>query len=832
MNSKIKTITKRGIAAGMMAVMAFMLPATPLHETQVQAAEVRSADEFIKDVRLFIKMEGESKDAEAWCKTKGDDWKVLQGDQDGNLNSGTYDELTNDYGVFLCYQTTTDPDEAITDLAVMNERGNYSASEYKLLLEKQKEAYIDMVKNMETMLKEYRKNYENKVPMAVKSHDFLNAYIEDKSGELLGDLLLTVSDEKLAEILLKSNGTVVLAIQEKLAAACDTAKTTWLDRMSKLGSFDKLKHAFSRNVSGGDAEKAMERQYKEAAFKLLNKWDDLSNRINNLNKILVDNGLSGASNDQINEWVKNLEVTDPAYASYQELVTLCSLAGYKYGDKTLLNFFAKTKAQVEADGIETLYPMVASLTKGQLAALDESTGLFQMVQDALASTVVNENNAGIMANIKKTPEGAKTIEENKEVIDAVDKVIAGLGEKKISVYEGVDQEVFDGGVAVTTDAKSASTSSENSWTRLFAKEGEILQPTTIALGAGAVVTAVLAGIFSRFMTNTVTIKGTPIKEAFDKIINEGSKEVYKNHQNLRQIVRTCETYEELVKKANSYTGEAGETFKRSLKKMEELAKDTTETTRSWLYTGLTIGMAVFTVLMAGADIVMTAIALDKYYNRDHLDIPHHIVDIKYSETSEASYVAYKSVLDQDGKYGDLNADSCVQWLALYYTKDKKAGTPILAPTENGKQMEVRVGSAYAPGPDYSPLHMFGTPNVAQNLTYADGERGYSFSDKNGGTYLYFKHSNAVVTYTDKNDDTEVVGKTEDQKDAAPDSALDVKDQTNADPASDVSEASSDQTGTVLGGGLIFLVGIVGVAVGGFGGFVIANRRRRKITREE
>ena len=822
MKTKTGSFLKRGIAAGMMAVMAFMLPATPLHETQVQAAEVRSTGEFIKEVRLFVKQDGTASDAEAWCASKGDGWKVLKGDQDGNLNSGADAVFTEKYGVFFCYQTTTDPDEAITDLAVMNENGNYSASDYKILLDKQKEAYIDMVKNMKTMLEEYRKNYQNKVPMAVKSHDFLNAYKEDKSGELLGDLLLTVSDDNLAEILLQCNGTVVLAMQEKLAAACDTAKTTWLDRLSKLGSFDKLKNAFSQNIKSGDVEKAMERQYRETASKLLDRWDDLSKRINNLNKFLSDNGLSDATEDQIKDWVSKLEVTDDAYASYQEYLTLISLAGYKYGDKTLLNFFAKTKDQIEKDGIETLYPMAASFTKGQLAALDESTGLFQMVRDALGATVVNDNNAGIMAQVKKDTEGAKMIKENQEVIDEVDKIIETIGEDKISVYEGVDREVFDGGVAVTTDAKSASSGSESSWSSLFVKDGNVLQPCTIALGTGAVVTAVLAGVFSRFMTTKTVEKGLPVKDAISQILADNKSMIADS--NTRSVVRLAQSYDALIEGTKKSAEKGQAYYKSALRTLEEGAKDKTIITRSNLYTGLTIGMTVFTILMAGADIAMNIIALHKYYNKEHIEIPHHIVDMKYSETSEASFVAYRSVRDQDDRCGDLNAGSCKQWLALYYTKDKNAGAPLLAPTENGNELVVKVGTDAAPGTGYSPLHMFGTVNTAQNLTFADGESGYSYNDKNGGTYLYFSHANTVVTYTDKKDDTGAA-LNEDEAETVTGSA--VADATQPDDQSkSEAEASASQTGTVLGGGTLLLVGIVGVVAGGFGGFVIASRRRK------
>lgn len=36
------------------------------------------------------------------------------------------------------------------------------------------------------------------------------------------------------------------------------------------------------------------------------------------------------------------------------------------------------------------------------------------------------------------------------------------------------------------------------------------------------------------------------------------------------------------------------------------------------------------------------------------------------------------------------------------------------------------------------MHRFGAPNTPQNLTFADGSKGWSFEDKKGGTYLYFK----------------------------------------------------------------------------------------------
>ena len=828
MKPKFKSFCKRGIAVGMMAVMAFMLPATPLHESEVKAAEVHSTGEYIKEVKLFVMKGGTLQDAEAKCASLGDGWKVINGGEgtDYNLNAGASDAFTKEVGVYLCYQTTTDPDEAITDLAVINERGGYSTAEYERLLKNQKDAYIDMVKNMKTMIEEYRKNYGNKVPIAVKAHDFLNIYEDTDTGNLLGDILLTADDDKLADILLQSNGTVVLTMQEKLASACDTAKTTWLDRMAKLGSFDKLKNAFSQNMSGGDVEKAMEKQYRESAVKLLNNWDDLSTRIKGLGKIIEDNGLSGASADQLKTWAENLEVTDPAYASYHELMIISTLANYKYGDKTLFDFFSKTKAQVEKDGIETLYPMAACLTKGQLSALDESIGLFQLVQDAMASSIVNENKAGIISDIKEDKNGSEALAETKEAIDEVDMMIAKLGEKKISIYEGVDRDVFKGGVAVTTDAENASAGSENSWTDLFINKKGNVDIATIAMGAGAVATAIFAGLFAyaASIPKEVSLEfGVSGMDAFDAIRNGTDPKIANLYSNATQnCVKQYSSYGELM-------GNAGYGDKVVDKAYDEILKYSDPKlvkARSAFFNKLKIGMAAFTVLISVADIALTAYSLYRYYNVDHLSIPDYMVSLTYSETTEASYVAYRSVRDQDGKCGDLNGNNAKQWLALYYTKDKKAGAPILAPGSNNEWV-YQTGDNRMPGLGYTPLHEFGWINVPQNLTFADGEEGYSYNDKNNGVYLFFSHANTKITYLGKDDD-----KALSEEDTAQTAEDESQKAVSAEEAQAVSGSAAEpnQAGTAVTGGIVALVGVVGLVAGGFGGFVIANTRRRKLMR--
>ena len=229
---------KRITAIFMALTLVFLVPGGHLTEQKAQAATARKT--YIKELKVFTKEGGTEDDAKNWCAEqkenkddgKENDWEVIP----GNLNEAASGALKKEVGIFLCYKTTTDPDEAVTDIAVMNEKGNYSEGAYEQILKEQKDMYKDMIDDMKGMLEEYRANYKKELQTAVQAHDFMNGYIEDDSGKLLGDFLLDVTDDDLAGALLQANGQVVLMMQEQLAYACDTGKSTWLDRMEKLGS--------------------------------------------------------------------------------------------------------------------------------------------------------------------------------------------------------------------------------------------------------------------------------------------------------------------------------------------------------------------------------------------------------------------------------------------------------------------------------------------------------------------------------------------------------------------------------------------------------------------
>ena len=793
---------------------------------------------YIGDAKLFIKKDATHEDAVNWCDSQpenqdsddSNDWFAV----DGDLNGGASAMLKDNMGVFLCCQTTTDRADAITDMAVMNEAGNYSSDEYEILLEQQREVYRDLVSDMKKMIDEYKTNYKTGKTTAIQAHDLLNGFREDDSGKLLGDLLIDINDEELAEVFLKANGQVVLMVQEQLTYAGDSKKTTWLDRMEQLGSYEKLHDKFVKAYKNNkkNAEDALDNSYHEKALLLLESWNDIYQHLESCERFAKDHGLSGMSNEELENWYKEqsnasdkdeLSVDAQTYISENELIS--ALGAYKYGESSLLSYFAQKKSLMQKD-LHELYPLAASLTDGQIAALNQNVSLFTILMNGLASTGLNDTGAGKSELIKK---GAKDSElcdmsdDKKEVSEGIDQI---KKTEPISVYEGVDRGLFEGGVAVTSLAKTYQNGYNQTWADALVNSGQLLKLNIYAdagifmLSAGAVASAMaLKSVSGKLLESSFNYfhnLNLGFNAYTDKLWIAGNM---KMNQSLMIQKLTWKRFKNRVTSINNnYDLNAAEKAKEIAlyndtrqKLMDAGLKEHVEWSFSYkLLRGLKIGMAVFAVLLAAADIAMNVVTLYKYYNREHLPIPHYMVDLSYDEESETSYINYKNVTDQNGNEGDLNGGGGKQWLALYQTKDKDAGEPILASYGKNSGLNVVLRSSTAPN-GYSPLHKFGEPNVAQNLTYSDGENGYSYNDKNGGTYLFFMRAGSSAPDIDDGEES----------DGSEPSTATTEEAASGESVSD------NGVGTVTAGGGIFVAGAAGLVIGiviGFAGVYVRRRR--------
>ena len=816
--------TRRMIAVFLIMMMAFLTPAV-----QIQGASKPDLI-YIKDVRLYIcnekivdKRDDKSEtttrvdyglnDAKSWCEKQGSDWHVGS----GNLNAGAAGAFTTDKSVFLCYQTTTDPKEAVTDIAVMNEKGNYDFEAYEVILKEQKEKFVELVDSLKSMLSEYRKNYENKVETAVKAHDIMNLYIEDESKRLLGDLLLDINDEDLTDVLLQANGQVVIFIERELAAACDTGNNTWFDRMSKLGSFKGLRKKYITACKGNAAaaDKALDIQYKEKAVELSESWNDLKDHLDHGKDFLKKYDIEGKTAEEIDEW-RSEHTSDPEVYTYdQEYAVITALMAFKYDGKSLFDYFSQDVSAVTGKNLKELYPLVECLSEGQQAGVNGSVSMFTLAQDTLAAIGLNDYKKGIGAEIEEslTDEEKETAKEAKEYID--NEIDAIKEVEAISIYEGVDRELFKSGVAVTSTARDYSKSSENRWYDAFIESG-LFKKVEIGLVGGTLLTGALA-LYGKMMSSTLLYRYT--REIIGSVSMRQPIPIQLSDRSTEAIQRVVWDFS---KGAADDVTERGEALIRKMYRMVEFHRDESgdmahaltevadkSMAKSWgykIHMGLKTGATVFCVILSVASIVVTVVTLYQYYNRDHLPIPKRLVDLSHNENNETVYTAYKSILDQNEKAGDLNAGSSKQWLAIYMTKDEWAGNPILAP-ENGEGFDFITQTGKKDTPEnYAPLHLFGTPSTPQNLTFADGENGWSYNDKKNGTYFFFRRADSPV---DKSEEADPAG-TDETGDAASGSAVD-----------------TSNTGTVSHVGINVLFGSGVLVVGIILGFVISEIRRKK-----
>ena len=492
------------VSLTMTAVFTALLSLAPLAQP-VNAASKKT--KYMKDARLYITSLGKSEDAvehaEEWCnsqaenkdKDKYNDWKAV----DGDLNVGAGGR--SDMHVFLCYQETTDPRKAITDLAVMNESGNYDEGAYDLMLKEQRETFQDMVDDQWSMITEYRENYKNGVETAVRAHDFLNGYIEDDSKKLLGDLLLEADDATLVDVLMQSNGRVVISMQEQLALACDTGKTTWLDRLSAYGSYANLKEKYMKACNGNakEAKKDMKADLFETAELLAGIWGTMERHYDNAKDYEKKMDLETLSEEEIQALAEDESNVAELLVYGQEAQVMEVLASYPYeGDdeaggsgKTLLDFFRQDAEAVTGANIIYLYPLAASLTEGQIAALNETVTLFQLAQDAIQATVLNDLDTDKAKENKKAAGQGEAKKESEEALESADALMEAWQKEPISVYEGVDRGIYTGGVAVTSLAQNYGKSSGTNWTDAFIESGAF-DKTIIEWTAEAFVSAATA----------------------------------------------------------------------------------------------------------------------------------------------------------------------------------------------------------------------------------------------------------------------------------------------------------------------------------------------------
>ena len=700
-------------------------------------------------------------------------------------DGGEYADLNKDAGaksalkegpnqkiVYLGYKTTAEASDAITDLAVMNMNGGYSYEDYENMVQTHMNTQIKpFVDRFITTLNEYRENLKKPQDSAnYKRANYyktlLNKLTDDDTGDKpLGDLLvnetkyemgdeaynkLTDAEKKnhcdILTLLMQGNGQAVMLMETQLTKAADSSSSTWIDRF-KENNLEKLTEKVKNdnpNMTPSEINAELDKMYNDDARRILDKWDAFNEILLNYDNALKKTNEVKKSASEIKKDIKLdknstheeiKEVVNEAYkaeetfvkggTAAEDIVAHDCLEKTEYGDGTMLEFFERDRQEFDgAENIRELYPIVDSLTGGQLAGLD-----FLSIKDMILMAFTDEN-------------GFNNVDLS-EIAPA-------------SIYQDVNREIYEkGGVALTDAAMRAkATAQEATKTFELSKTGIVLWCCTAASGIAAAGSAIA---WSKIVSNPPDTQHLEdLQKAADDAMDNFKKRLTNytvdKETGVRSLVIEDKEYNAILderfntdKAAKDYeNGEFAE-INRQFNLKSDVCKY------------LTAGFTVLTAVLAGVSIYLTISEMKAYYKVDFVPIPKYIVDRAditatnpKGETvmiqNQTAY--YKAVLCNrtDGSSNlekknheilkdrnDLNGDVGMQWLSLYSVKYEN-GMPILADS-----LKLKMGKGDAPEGYTTGIHRFGEQN-AFNLTYPK----YCYNDPYDGTYVFFKNDTATV----------------------------------------------------------------------------------------
>ena len=373
----------------------------------VSAARV---EEFISEVALIY----EDSVEDALKKIEGTAWKLFE--QDLNANA----DYMFDDGVYLIYKTSTNVEDAITDLRVMDMYGGFSVSNYEKQLEESRTQYLAMIKELRQATAEFKTLYEAGDAMAKLAYRQMNYFKDVKTTNgtetdmLMGDFFLNMpSDDKVVQVLFEGNSHVVVNLITLLAIGISGEDENTLS--AKVADLYTIKETLT-DVEYYEDAAALSTALASIRAKLL-RYDSLSAEYN--------------FNDE--------EISEEEFVFATEYASLAVLVEeIKLGETTLANLI-RTGEYTEQD----LYPIVAAFTPGQKA-------LIQM---------------GQLETVLKYNAPSKPIAELHAVVDEMETELKGEDGNivPIDVYLGVDRSIFRGTFAMTDAAERQQALTGKTW---------------------------------------------------------------------------------------------------------------------------------------------------------------------------------------------------------------------------------------------------------------------------------------------------------------------------------------------------------------------------------
>lgn len=652
-----------------LATLVTTLPLTVFAEEVKNEESESTADElYIKSVKLA--QADTAEEAKEILAKEG--YTLL----DGNLNEGTGKD-----GIWLGYQTTTDPSEAIYDMKVMNMKGGFTLTNMKDVIAERQSAFAEMIADLNMLIDGFVKAYrEGSVP-AEKAYKALNFFrtvdgeteLNERNG--LGYQLVHggMSDTSLTELLMLCDQTIVDSIIKILTMGIQLRNDNWIEQLSNLGPYtDDSKY-------GEDADD--EEEIKRRAEQLVMIISIYAQSYVVMDKSgLIPDKLDENLNP-VNEGEKESEVLTTVEASLKKAdesryklykIAFDELAKYQYGTKTVKDFIISIN---EDTNIKELYPLVACLSDEEFAAL--SYGCFLEVV------------TGADAKIED-------FDYYDELFEEITKDV-----KSIYLYTGVNEALMEDDTVFGFTDEASRYMSETGELEFYEKESAAEDAWEtgkyVAMGVAAAGLAIMGvAKITMGVTMLVGLASATVATSIKTGILCG-------------VMKFC----------------------AAISGIPALA-----------IVALVVLVIVLIALWIAESLEDDDINWDK---NPMVRYMYDVKEVSITQTSDDGisteyirrpvYTLYETVTDIHGEIIDLNAFSgdATQWLQLFVSYDRQGddAKPIKA-----TDLLVKTGNGVTPE-GYEPLTLFGEV-VAYNLNQWDG------SDSVNGVYLFYKQDKEVA----------------------------------------------------------------------------------------
>ena len=751
------------------SIISIILVVSMLCATSVVAfASSSIQEEYISDIRLiYADTYEEAKLVLTESKLEG--YKILNNNL--NANSGKQ-------GVWLAYKITTDVNEAITDVAVIQMGGGYNAANYQAMIEQSRSEYEAMGEIYLDAIDYFAEAYDAGNFLADAAYRQLNFYAgldkyqETRLGDLFVDGVLKKTD--LATLFFEGNAKILDNVRSLIAMGVSYNEdgTHYLEKVGKMA------------------------EARGSTIEYNKEYNDLSQFIapviTTFKTMFQELAAYEAELNYADEELTDVEIK---YAEYKAIADRMRAITY-LGGETLYDFCMDYS--VNKNDYTSIYPLAAALNEGQIAM-----------------TKVYHYYDVVRYSMSDSPE---------EVIDQeISELEKNYKDEPLNVFLGVDRDIYDQTFALTTAAYRADayTDSNSLTDALFGNDTWRETTKEIAMGALGVGLSVWAivrtakGGFGVPTEQAVAMAKNAVMKAEDKAYNLAEALSTETMEGWGQ-----QSYMDIVD--NLYTGHAMFDDKYLIENWDDLdfgdkinevkailndkyglfatndemdainkiSGEYVSKMHNEFKSGLSsakrsVGLSVYggriftglLYLAGAASLAYSAYSLYKqihdHYHPKYDEIPMAMVDLVKTVDGDR-YIKYDVVLDaklKDGEYhaADLNAFEGERWNALYYTKNSEAGKPLLADFEISN-------SDNNAGKGYSPIHRFGEV-VCYDLNK------YNFSSKSDTIFVSIRQSENL-----KSDYADV----------------------------------PDIVGAIIGEGFWALAGCLGVVIGA-GGTILTNR---------